>query len=113
MPAQHVNTQQFQDLFQEAKYVLADFHAEWCPPCKMMSPIIDNFSQDEDLKEITFVKVDTDQESQLAEEFGITTIPTFVLLKTLEGGKYEEITRYKGGQEPLSFKMKLQQAITA
>lgn len=107
MPAQHVNSQQFEVILKKSKYVLVDFTATWCPPCKMMSPIIDAFSEDIDLQKITFIKVDTDQEADLSAEFGIMSLPTFLLLKTNPSGGYEEVAKYIGGQEPITFKDKL------
>lgn len=59
--------------------VFADFFAKWCGPCKMLSPIIDEVS--EKIKDVTFVKVDIDENSELASMFGVMSIPTLLLFK--------------------------------
>ena len=60
--------------------VIVDFYADWCGPCKMMSPIIDSIA--EELGESVKVgKVNTDENMDLAEEFGIMSIPTIMIFK--------------------------------
>ncbi|MBR2704887.1 MAG: thioredoxin [Clostridia bacterium] len=62
------------------KTVLVDFYADWCGPCKMMSPIIDNIA--EELGDsIKVGKVDSDENMDLAEEYGIMSIPTIMIFK--------------------------------
>lgn len=62
------------------KTVLVDFYADWCGPCKMMSPIIDEIA--EELGDnIKVGKVDSDENIELAEEFGIMSIPTILVFK--------------------------------
>lgn len=62
------------------KKVLVDFFATWCGPCKMMSPIIDKIA--EELGEnIKVGKVDSDENMELAEEFGIMSIPTIMIFE--------------------------------
>ncbi len=110
MSAKHITQEEFQNIFKTSKYVLVDFYADWCPPCKMMSPIIDRFSQDPELSQITFVKVNVDEERELSMQFGIQSIPTFILFRATENGNYEIVTKFIGGQEPITFKTKLIQA---
>ncbi len=116
------DTNQFNQLFTEHEYVLVDFYADWCPPCRMMSPVIDRFSEDPDLQRITFVKVNVDENPMLANQFGIQGIPTFILFKSLvksenesqnsgQGDVYQIVNRFVGGQEPLGFKSKLLAAV--
>lgn len=59
--------------------VFVDFYADWCGPCKMTSPIIDELAQE--LKNIKFVKVNVDQNSQLASKHSVFSIPTFMLFE--------------------------------
>lgn len=58
--------------------VLVDMYATWCGPCKMFSPIIDEVAKELDLN---VIKVDTDEHEDLAEEYGIMSIPTILLFK--------------------------------
>lgn len=62
--------------------VLVDFFANWCGPCKMLSPIIEQVSNE--ITDVTFVKVDVDESPDLASMFGIMSIPTLLLFKNGE-----------------------------
>ncbi|MBQ6539361.1 MAG: thioredoxin [Bacilli bacterium] len=59
--------------------VLVDFFATWCGPCQMMSPILDKMSEEE--KGIKICKIDTDDNMNLAKEYGIMTIPCIIAFK--------------------------------
>ena len=61
--------------------VLVDFWAEWCGPCKMMSPIIDQVASDMQGK-LKVAKVNVDEEQELAARFNIMSIPTMIVFKT-------------------------------
>lgn len=63
--------------------VLLDFWAEWCGPCRMLSPVVEEVAAERDGK-IKVGKVNVDEEILLANEFGVSSIPTVVILK---GGK--------------------------
>jgi thioredoxin 1 len=62
--------------------VFVDFYAEWCGPCKITGPIIDQLSSE--YKDITFFKVDVDQNSELASQYSIFSIPTYIIFKNGE-----------------------------
>ncbi len=60
--------------------VLVDFWAEWCAPCRMLSPTIDLVADDYDGK-VTVGKINIDEEPELAQRFGVMSIPTLILFK--------------------------------
>lgn len=73
---------------QEWKYkgtqpAIIDFYADWCGPCKMVAPILEELAREYEGK-LTIYKVDTEQEGELSEIFGIRSIPTFLFIP-LEG----------------------------
>lgn len=59
--------------------VLVDFWAGWCGPCKMLSPVVDEFSETSDGVKVG--KINVDEEPELAEKFGIMNIPTLLVFK--------------------------------
>lgn len=59
--------------------VLVDFYADWCGPCKMTSPIIDELSGE--VKDMKFVKIDVDQNQDVASAYSVFSIPNFVIFK--------------------------------
>ena len=60
--------------------VLVDFYADWCGPCKMMSPVLDQLSAELD-GQIKIGKVNVDDDPELAGQFKVMSIPNFVLIK--------------------------------
>ena len=60
--------------------VLVDFWAEWCGPCKMIAPILDELSA-EMASQLKFVKVNVDENHEIASQFGIRSIPTILIFK--------------------------------
>jgi thioredoxin 1 len=84
MAAKNVTTATFQaDVLSSAKPVLVDFWAEWCGPCRMVSPILDEIAGEHGDK-ITIVKVNVDEEPALAQQYGITSIPA---MQVFQGGE--------------------------
>jgi thioredoxin 1 len=82
--AKNVTTASFQaDVLNSAKPVLVDFWAEWCGPCRQVSPILDQIAA-ENADKIEIVKVNVDEEPALAQQYGITGIPA---LQVFEGGQ--------------------------
>ena len=71
------------EVLKSEKTVLIDFYADWCGPCKMMSPVIDEIA--EEMKETVKVgKINVDENQDLAMEYGVMSIPTIVVLKNGE-----------------------------
>ena len=62
-----------------SKIALIDFSAEWCGPCRMVGPVVEQLSNE--MKDIEFFNVDVDDDLELAEKFGIQSIPALILLK--------------------------------
>ena len=59
--------------------VLVDFYADWCGPCRMVSPIVDEIA--EERSDITVGKVNVDDENALAMKYGVMSIPTLIVFK--------------------------------
>ena len=70
----------FDELINEEK-VLVDFYADWCGPCRMLSPIIDEVATEQNIK---VVKVNVDNHEDIAKKYGIMSIPTIILFKNGE-----------------------------
>ncbi|MFM1994610.1 MAG: hypothetical protein RLZZ610_127 [Actinomycetota bacterium] len=83
MAAKNVTTASFQaDVLDNPKPVMVDFWAEWCGPCRMVSPILDEIAA-EYADKIDIVKVNVDEEPQLAMQYGVTGIP---MMAVFQGG---------------------------
>ena len=74
-----INKENFESIKSSDKPVLLDFYADWCGPCRMVSPIIDEIAGERD--DIVVGKINVDNEQELASEFGVYSIPTLVILK--------------------------------
>lgn len=73
------------EVLQSDKPVIIDFYADWCGPCRTMSPIIDEIAE-ENADNIKVGKVNVDENQDLASKYGVMSIPTIVILKN---GKVE------------------------
>jgi thioredoxin 1 len=69
-----------QEVIQSDKPVLVDFWAEWCGPCHAVSPILEKIAAERD-DELKLVKVNIDEEQELAIRYGVQSIPTMILFK--------------------------------
>lgn len=76
----HVNEAEFEkEVLKENGLVVVDFWATWCGPCKMIAPIIEEL--DKEMPNVKFVKVDVDNNLQIASQYKIVSIPTLKIFK--------------------------------
>lgn len=61
------------------KYAIADFYADWCPPCKALAPIFEDLSKE--VADVTFIKINVDHSEELKDKFKISSIPTLIYFK--------------------------------
>jgi len=73
------------------KPVLIDFYADWCGPCKMLAPIIEELANE--LTDTKVCKVNVDEQPEIASSFGVMSIPTVVVIK--EGNFYKKAVGYQ------------------
>ena len=80
MNTKKLNKQNFQnEIINNPNMALVDFYADWCGPCKVMAPIIDEIADER--PDITVGKVNVDENQELANQYRIMTIPTLIIFK--------------------------------
>jgi thioredoxin 1 len=90
MPIEISATLHFRTLLNAHTYLIADFYATWCPPCKQIAPIYNQLSTTHSSPgKLAFVKVNVDEQRELAAQYGVTAMPTFLVFK--DGQKIDEI----------------------
>ena len=82
MNALKLNKNNFDSAISSEKPVLLDFYADWCGPCRMILPIVEEIAGERD--DIVVAKINVDDEPELAERFGVFSIPTLVVMKNGE-----------------------------
>jgi thioredoxin 1 len=95
--AQHFTDENFdEEVIRAEKPVLVDFFAEWCGPCKMMGPIVDELA--EEFKDTWVVgKVNVDEAPQTAGKYGVQSIPTIIVFK--KGEENGRLIGFKSKEE--------------
>lgn len=97
MAIKHFKTAEFDAAVAAAPLAMVDFWADWCGPCKMLSPVIESLADQYEGK-VLVGKVNVDEEPELARRFGVMNIPTVVFLKN-----GQEIDRKVGVMPPQVF----------
>ena len=87
-----------EEVLNSNKPVIIDFYADWCGPCKMMSPIIDNIAEEN--SNIKVGKVNVDEAGELAIKYNIMSIPTIIVFK--EGKEYKKFVGVTSKENILS-----------
>ena len=78
MSVQKINKENFESVKNSNKKVLLDFYADWCGPCRMVAPIVEEIAAERD--DIIVGKINVDESPELAGAFGVFSIPTLVVL---------------------------------
>lgn len=78
-----ITSEQFEEkVLKNKKFVIVDFFANWCGPCKMLMPVLEEIDQEFD--QVDIVKVNIDQDEELAKKFGVLSIPTLIFFSNCE-----------------------------
>ncbi len=81
MSIKHITSENFEsDVLKSEEPVLMDFWAEWCGPCKMLAPILDQIAEDYKGR-LQIAKLDVEESQSIAMQFGVRSIPTLILFK--------------------------------
>ncbi len=104
-----ISGKELDDIVKSNEVVVVDCYANWCPPCKMLAPILEELEEDlknEGEDRISIVKLNVDNAHDIAEKFGITAIPTILIFK---GG--ELVNRIVGVYPKSMLKVQIKQLL--
>jgi len=90
------NEKDFEEIIKSVDTVLVDFYATWCPPCKMLSPVLEKVAKKLD-ENYLIVKVNVDECEKIAKKFGIMSVPTMAFL--YEGEERKRLVGYRQEKE--------------
>ena len=79
MSVLNVNKENFDSVKNSSKAVLLDFYADWCGPCRMVSPLVDEIAEEN--PQYLIGKINVDKEPELAQQFKVLSIPTLAVIK--------------------------------
>jgi len=82
--ALEITKENFEETVKNNELVVVDFWAPWCGPCRMVAPIIDELGEEYKDKGVVIGKINTDEQQELAMQFGIRSIPTVLFIKNGE-----------------------------
>jgi thioredoxin 1 len=105
-PLVHLQGKDFEkEVLQSEVPTVVDFYADWCGPCRMVSPVIESLSK-EYVGRVKFVKINTDDNPEIAAKFEIMSIPTIMVFK-----KGEVLSRTVGAGPAAMYKQKIDAAL--
>jgi thioredoxin 1 len=87
----HINKENFEQIKNGDQVVLIDFYADWCGPCRMVAPVVEEIAKEN--ANVVVGKINVDDDPDLAQAYGVMSIPTLIVLK---GGK--EVARSTGAR---------------
>lgn len=79
MSVLHITKDNFNEITNSDKTVLLDFYADWCGPCRMVAPFVEEIADEN--PQILVCKINVDNEPELAQQFAVSTIPTLIVIK--------------------------------
>lgn len=92
--AAHITDDQFEEkVLKSDKPVMVDFYADWCGPCKLAAPILDELSETEK-DAVTIVKMNVDENQETPRKFGVMSIPTIIMYKN--GEEVDRLVGFSG-----------------
>lgn len=95
MALTHLNENDFNDFIAKNELSVVDFYATWCPPCKMLAPIMEEIG--EQAKGFQVAKIDIDQAIEVANEYGVMSIPTLIFFK--DGKELQRLVGFRNKDE--------------
>ncbi len=105
MAVKKIDAQDFEnEVLNHKGVVFVDFYADWCGPCKISAPIIEELS--EEMPNVKFLKVDVDANPQLAQQYGIFSIPTFIIFK--DG---QRVHQFVGARDKEGFRAEIETVV--
>ncbi len=100
-----VTKENFEETLKSSKFVFVDFYADWCGPCRAMSPVLDELSKEYEGR-VVFGKVNVDEEEEISSEYKISSIPN---MKLFHNG--EIIAEYVGSRPKEKLKKEIEETL--